>query len=455
MEMINGMLSGKEIDLASKCIETARRLGADRVRVTLSKSLMELFGTLNGELDKVNHCLDRSMSVSLFVDGRFGTFSTNRLEEEGLGSFLEKSISTVRMLAPDPCRALPSPDRKAAGAVSGTELDLMDPDYAAVSSDQRLKMAMDASIFKGNKDGRLISEEGEYSDSIYDSLVIDSEGLFCRHCETSFEYGVEMTIIDGGGNRYSGYWWDSAPRLRNLGIASCGATALERALNQIGPQKIGSGKYTMVVDNENSSRLVAPLLSALSGYSIQQKNSFLTDTLGNRVFPEWLDILDRPHQKGRSGSRLFDSEGVATKEHSIIEKGVVKEYFINTYMSNKMGMAPTVEDATRPVIPASISPGLANPGSLDQEGILRLAGDGILVTGFNGGNSNSATGNFSFGVDGFRFKDGKILHPVREMLITGNLLTLWNNLLAAGDDPRSCKSRQIPTLAFKDVDFSA
>jgi Predicted Zn-dependent proteases and their inactivated homologs len=92
---------------------------------------------------------------------------------------------------------------------------------------------------------------------------------------------------------------------------------------------------------------------------------------------------------------------------------------------------------------------------MDRDGIMKAVGDGILVTGFNGGNSNSVTGDFSFGIEGFLFRDGKIVHPVREMLITGNFLTLWNNLLAAGDDGRLCKSKLIPTLAFSSVDFSA
>ncbi len=83
------------------------------------------------------------------------------------------------------------------------------------------------------------------------------------------------------------------------------------------------------------------------------------------------------------------------------------------------------------------------------------SGEGILVTGFNGGNSNSSTGDFSYGIEGFAFKDGKICHPVREMLVTGNFLTLWNNLLAAGCDARACSARQIPTLAFKNVDISS
>ena len=480
MEEINGMLTAEEILVAEKCLEKSLALGADKVRITLNKSLMELFGTLNGELDKVSHCLDRSISVCLFVDGKFGSFSTNRLVESELDDFLKKAIATVRMLAEDPCRDLPDPSRTAKNAVTGKELGLYDETYPALTSDERLRMAIDASIFKMHCGEGLISEEGEYSDSIFDSLVLDSNGLKCRHTETSFEYGVEVTVQDADGNRFSGYWWDATPMLKDLNISDCGETAFKRAISQIGPVKIESGKYSMVIDSEVASRLVTPVLNALGGYSLQQKNSFMLDSLGKKVFPEWLNIWDRPVSVGETGSRLFDSEGVATSETPIIENGVVKEYFVNTYMSRKMGVEATVEDATRPVVLPCFAPSVAGKvtstssvtnrasvaettssvaepveATCGKEELMRIVGDGILVTGFNGGNSNSATGDFSFGVEGFLFKDGKIVHPVREMLITGNLLTLWNNLLAAGNDARFCKSKLIPTLAFGNVDFSA
>ena len=480
MEEINGMLTAEEILVAEKCLEKSLALGADKVRITLNKSLMELFGTLNGELDKVSHCLDRSISVCLFVDGKFGSFSTNRLVESELDDFLKKAIATVRMLAEDPCRDLPDPSRTAKNAVTGKELGLYDETYPALTSDERLKMAIEASIFKKHCGEGLISEEGEYSDSIFDSLVLDSNGLRCRHTETSFEYGVEVTVQDADGNRFSGYWWDATPMLKDLNISDCGETAFKRAMSQIGPVKIESGKYSMVIDSEVASRLVTPVLNALGGYSLQQKNSFMLDSLGKKVFPEWLNIWDRPVSVGETGSRLFDSEGVATSETPIIENGVVKEYFVNTYMSRKMGVEATVEDATRPVVLPCFAPSVAGKvtstssvtnrasvaettssvaepveATCGKEELMRIVGDGILVTGFNGGNSNSATGDFSFGVEGFLFKNGKIAHPVREMLITGNLLTLWNNLLAAGNDARFCKSKLIPTLAFGNVDFSA
>ena len=86
---------------------------------------------------------------------------------------------------------------------------------------------------------------------------------------------------------------------------------------------------------------------------------------------------------------------------------------------------------------------------------MEMAGEGILVTGFNGGNCNSATGDFSYGIEGMAFAGGKITAPVHEMVITGNMVSLWNSLAAAGNDARSCMSWQVPSLWFRNVDFSA
>lgn len=444
-------LTEQEIALATRCLETALAKGAQKARMTLNKSCMDLIGTLNGEVDKVTHCLDRSISIALFVDGRYGSFSINKLEDNALDDFIDKALGTARLLAEDPCRDLPAPERTAKDAREGTELALYDTASLSMDAGKRLDIALGASIFKGTEatpSWTLVSEEAEYSDSVFDTLVMDTQGLRCRHTESSFEYGVEMTIKDTEGNKYSGYWWNSTPRLAELGADRVCAVALERAVAQIGPRALPSGKYRCVIDSECASRLVTPLLSALGGYALQQNNSFLMDTLGRKVFHEGMTVMDACRRPGESGSRLFDSEGVATRERPVVENGVVKKYFINTYMAAKMQMEPTVEDAIRPKVMPWPRKGL------DRASILEICGEGILVTGFNGGNSNSATGDYSFGIEGFEFKDGKIVRPVSEMLMTGNLVTLWNSLLAVGDDARLCKSKLIPTLAFENVDFS-
>ena len=461
------MLTDKELDFVREALQMARRHGAQKARATLSQSEEDLVATLDGEVDRVTHCADRSLSLALFVDGRFGSYSTNKLEPAALEAFIAKAVEATRMVAPDPFRDLPDPVRCCRDALTGDELGLVDPAREAITPADRQRIALNASVLYTSRGGpkdvsggwlpcsegtgraefEIISEEGEYSDSIYETVVMDTNGVCCVHRETSFDYGVEITI-ESGGEKYSGYWWDASSDHKELDAPACGRRALERAVGQIGSAPVHSGRYTAVIDAEMASKVVSPLLRALSGYAIQQNSSFLMDSVGKQVFPEGLTLLDVPRIPGQTCSKYFDSEGVATVEAPVIERGVVREYFLNTYMAGKMQLEPTVEDATRPKVLPWPRPGL------DRDAILQACGSGILVTDFNGGNSNPVTGDFSYGIEGYLFEEGRIVRPVSGMLMTGNLLTLWSRLLFAGDDARPCQTKLIPTLAFGEVDFS-
>ena len=443
---MDNRIDAEERALALKCLEFAKAEGASGARVTLNKSVMDLVGTLNGEIDKVSHCLDRSISLSLFVSGRFGTYSTNDMREDSLRNFVSKAVRTTGIFAEDKFRRLPDGSRTEKNARQGNELGLYDEKYNDITPEFRISRALEASAFK---ELNPVSEEAEYSDSLYDTLIVDTDGLECRHTETSFEYGVEMTVLDDKGNKFSSFWWDAAPFLKDFSTEGCSRKAYDDAMAQAGPKTVKSGKYNIVIMSKVASKVVSPVLNALGGYAIQQNNSFLLGKLGQQVFSDKLTIIDDCRSAGWTGSRLFDSEGIATKVHPVIEKGTIKEYFINTYMSGKLGMDPTVEDITRARLMPYPEPGL------DHKDIMKICGDGILITDFNGGNNNTATGDFSYGFSGFLFRNGEILHPVREMVMTGNFLTLWNNLVAAGEDARPCFSKLIPTLAFTNVDISA
>ena len=453
------MIEIHEIEIARHCIAFACANGADNARVNLNKSSVDSCNMLNGELDKVTHAADRSVYLYLYVDGKYGTFSTNMLEKDKLEDFILKAIDMVRMLGEDICRRLPDPARTEKNAKTGRELGLYDETIEHNDSDSRLAKAKAMSIWQKGATGEysLISEECEYSESYDDSLTIDSQGFEGRHTESAFSFFSEVTIQDKEGNRYSGYWWDTSCLNSDADPSQCSKKALERAVAQIGPQPRRSGRARMVVDSSVASRLVAPVLNALTGSALQQKMSFLDGTLGQQVFSEGMNLMDLPRTEGKNGSRMYDSEGVATKDAPVIKDGVVCQYFINTYNAEKMGIEPTVEDASRPcLMPYMKGKELADGEiSVSLKDILQFCRNGILVTGFNGGNTNPVTGDFSFGIEGFAFSKGKITHPVREMLITGNLKDLWNSLIAAGTDARPSSRWQIPTIAFENISFSA
>ena len=561
-------ISGAEIEIADKSVQMALDAGASAVMVSLDKAKTEIYALLDGEIDNIRQTGDRSLTFNIYADGKYGTFSTNRFEEESLRDFLCKAVETVRMLVADPFRGLPDKKDLATDAVNGDEMGLCWYGYDSVSRDEKLEMAKRVSVFgefsapSSDRNWRVVSEEVEYNNTLSDTYLTSSDGCRCRQTETSFEVSSQVTVEDNDGNKYSGLWWDYGVSPEKVLTSECGRKAVEMAVMQIAPVNADKGKYTMVVSRLVSGRLLQPVLNALSSLSVYQKSSFLVDALGKQVFSKGLNVMDMPLEKGKSGAILFETDGRACRNREIISDGVVKENFTSIYMSRKLGIPPTSSCPNRPVLQPFVSEELlgeerggerggersgghcgvsgdgrdasglgavsgdgrgvercetsgsglggdcgevsgagfgavnggergvergemsgarfgavsgggrgaelgavngaerglkANPfvNEIAQQDILDLCGSGILVTDFNGGNCNSATGDFSYGVSGFLFDNGKITSPIDSMLITGNMTDLWSNLLAAGSDPVPGMSRQVPTLAFRDVTFNA
>lgn len=542
-ESLDFAISGAEIEIADKSVQMALDAGASAVMVSLDKAKTEIYALLDGEIDNIRQTGDRSLTFNIYADGKYGTFSTNRFEEDSLRDFLGKAVETVRMLVADPFRGLPDKKDLATDAVNGDEMGLCWYGYDSVSRDEKLEMARRVSVFEefaapsSDRNWRVVSEEVEYNNTLSDTYLTSSDGCRCRQTETSFEVSSQVTVEGNDGNKYTGLWWDYDVSPEKVLTSECGRKAVEMAVMQIAPVNADKGKYTMVVSRMVSGRLLQPVLNALSSLSVYQKSSFLVDALGKQVFSKGLNVMDMPLEKGKSGAILFETDGRACRNREIISDGVVKENFTSIYMSRKLGIPPTSSCPNRPVLQPFVSEkllggehggvsGVVNGGGrgaelgavnggergvelgavsgdgrgvelgavnggergvergavngagcgtelaggfgaerglkadqfvneIAQKDILDLCGSGILVTDFNGGNCNSATGDFSYGVSGFLFENGKITSPIDSMLITGNMTDLWSNLLAAGSDPVPGMSRQVPTLAFRDVTFNA
>ena len=461
-------ITEEETRIADRSVALAVEAGASAIQVTLDKARTEIYALLDGELDNIRQTGDRALTFKVYADGRYGVFSTNRLEESSIRDLLVKAVQNVRMLAPDRFRKLPAKEDTANDAVRGDEMGLVWYGYDTVTADEKLAMAKNVSVFAEfreaapDRNWKVVSEEVEYNNTLTDTYLTNSDGIHCRHTETSFEVCAQVTVEDNAGDKYSGFWWDYSISPEKVRASDCGHKAVMQAVSQIGPVNADGGRHVMVVSNRIAGRLLQPVLDALGGRAIQQKSSFLTDSLGKQMFAKGLNIMDMPREKGKCGAILFEQDGRACLNREIITDGVVMEYFISTYMSGKLDMPATSECANRPVVKPFISSELVEGqdnasvlGSIGEAEILGLCESGILVTDFNGGNCNAATGDFSYGVEGLLFEDGKVTAPICNMLITGNIVELWNNLIAAGNDPLDGMSRQVPTVAFKDVNFSS
>jgi PmbA protein len=191
--------------------------------------------------------------------------------------------------------------------------------------------------------------------------------------------------------------------------------------------------------------LIGRLLGPANARSVQQGRSFWTDLVGEQAFSPKLSIIDDPLIVRGLGSRHYDREGISAGVLPIIEAGVVRNLYVDTYYGRKAGMTPTTgASSNRRVV----------TGTQTLAELLSDVGNGVYVSSWLGGNADSTTGDFSLGLSGHMIENGKIARPVSEMNVTGNLKDLFGRLDAVGNDPYPYSRTLAPSLVFGDVDFS-
>lgn len=437
------MISDTNKQLAQWAMEYALKNGCRQTRVNLYSGSESTFALRDAKVDNLKQASENGMSIQLYVDGKYGSISTNRLDKKELGTFIRNGIEATRYLAKDEARGLPEAERYYQGGKP--DLQLHDPKYAAINPDDKVALAKAVAEEALGKDPRIVSVNSSFSDYESSSYMLTSNGFEGESKSSRFGLSAGVSVKGEGEARPSDGWYGSALYFDRLAKEGYGKKALERVLGKIGQEKIKSGKYTMIVDPLNSSNLLSPMLRAMYGSSLQQKNSFLLDKLGEKVGNGKFTLIDNPHQPQTTGASYFDGEGVATEKRTIFDKGVLNTYFIDVYNAKKMGVAPTIGG------PSIL---MMEYGPKDTEGLVAGTGHGILITGFNGGNCNSSTGDFSYGIEGFLIENGKRVKPISEMNITGNMLSLWGSLADVGNDPLDYRSWRIPSLVFEDVNFS-
>lgn len=437
------MITKEHKNIAQQAMEIALNNGCQATRISVITANNNSFEYRDLQLDKLQQSSENKLYIELFVDGRYGSFSTNRINKSEVESFIKEGILATRYLSPDTFRQLPAPNRYYKS--NGDDLDQHDISFDKINTSEKLEIAQKNIEEIYQTDDRIISISSSYDDGIGAEYMIASNGFEAESYDSAFSLVASVSLKTDGDARAESYWYDNAIYWSDLQKEGIGKKALDRALQKIGQRKIKSGKYDMLLDNTLSSRLLSPMISAMYGSSLQQKNSFLLDKLNQQITSSKLTLKDMPHIKKAFGARWFDGEGVATSERNIIENGVLQTYFIDTYNSLKMRVKPTI---------ASPSILCTENGNRDFDEILNSMQKGIWITGFNGGNSNSTTGDFSFGIEGFLIENGSVSTPISEMNITGNMLDLWSYLIEVGNDPRLNSSWRIPTLLFGNVNFS-
>ncbi|MEW6484057.1 metalloprotease PmbA [Tatumella sp. UCD-D_suzukii] len=406
----------------SHALELAKAT-TDGAEVAVSKTTGLSVSTRYGEVENVEFNSDGALGITVYLQQRKGSASSTDLSPEAIQRTVQAAVDIARYTSPDPYADVAEKDLL---AWTPPDLDLFHP--LDIDVDRAIELAAEAEQSALQADKRIVNTEGGSFNSHASIRVFgNSHGLLNSYC--SSRHGISGSVIaEQDGHMERNYAYTAARDFADLKSAQwVGEECARRTLARLAPRKLATMKAPVIFASEVATGLFGHLVGAISGGSVYRKSTFLLDALGEEIFPHWLNIEERPHVLKGVASTPFDSEGVSTRDRTIIDNGVLQQWLLTSYSARKLGLHSTGHAG------GIHNWRIAGQGhSFDQ--LLKQMGTGLVVTELMGQGVSAMTGDYSRGASGFWVENGEIQYPVSEITIAGNLRDMWKNIVTVGDD---------------------
>ena len=410
-------------ELCTMALHEAKRLGASQAEASANDEQGLDVNVRLGEVESVERKRDRGLAVTVYFGQRKAQASTADLKPESLRRTVEMACAIARHTEPDPANGLADAARMATAARDFDQWHPWD-----LEADDAVALALQAEAAGRAADVRISNSDGaSVSTNAGLSVYANSHGFVGRERSTS--HSISVSLIAGSGEAMQGqYWYTAALRKEALEAAEAvGRKAAERTLARLDPRSAPTGEFPVLFAPEVARSLIAHLVGAVSGGALYRKASFLVGAQGQRLFPDWFRIVERPHLVGGWRSGDFDADGVATRESALVDAGVLQRYVLGTYSARRLGMESTGNAGGVHNLEVQ-----ANAEGFDA--LLKGMRRGLVVTELMGQGVNTVTGDYSRGAAGFWVEDGAIAYPVDELTIASNLRDMFQAIEAVGAD---------------------
>lgn len=409
--------------LVSMALEEARRLGASDAEVGISVDTGLSVTARLGQVETLEYQRDRGMGVTVYRGKRKGTASTADLSAAAIRETVAKAISIAGFTAEDDYAGLPDPDTIARTI---PDLDLCHP--WNIEPDQARDLAVACEAAALNVDKRIANSEGATLSSHQGVRVFGNTLGFLAGYASSLHSLSCVVVAQNESEMQRDYWYSSVRDAQEMEDGqSIGKQAAMRALRRLDARKLSTVTAPVLFVPELARGLVGHFLGAVRGGSQYRRASFLLDAAGTQVFPDWLQLSERPHIRKALGSAPFDSEGVTTRDRELVQNGVLAGYILSTYSARKLGLKTTGNAG-------GVHNLFVRSGPDDFAALLKRMGRGLVVTELMGQGVNGVTGDYSRGAAGFWVENGELAYPVHEITIAGNLKDMFRNIVAVGSD---------------------
>lgn len=402
-------------------------------------------------VEKISSAHGKSLGLRLFFGKRSAITSTSDFSPASLDRLLNDTCELAKIAEEDAFSGLPE---KEDYALTFPKLDLVDEEIDSISIEEKIELALRAERAALETDSRLDNSEGaDFSHSYNEILYVTSKGFQGSNRGSGASLSVSP-IAREKGQMQRDYWSSSKRKFRQLDSPEfVGHKAAKRTLRRLGARKVSTQHAPVIFEPEIAASLLGHIASALSGYALYKKASFLTDKIGQKITSDIISIVDDPTLPSGFGSKPFDGEGLPSYKKNILENGVLKSYLLDTYSGKKLGL-PSTGNAVRGT-GSGPGVGISNfhmlPGTHSQEEIIASVQSGLLVTELIGFGVNLITGDYSRGAAGIWIENGELAYPVEELTIAGNLQDMYINIELIGNDVDLTRQIAAPTLKISEM----
>ena len=409
--------------MAERVLNAAKAKGATAAELEIDKGTGLSVEVRMGQVDKLQYHRDQGINLTVYFGHRKGFASTADFSLQALEDTLEAACRIARYTSEDDFNGLAEPEQMAS---MFPKLDLYHP--WELDAPLAIETALQAEAVAREHDKRITNSEGAGVDS-YAGLSLYANSHHFMGISHATRHSLSCAVVAQDGDSMQRDYWYSVSRVPgHLESAdTVGAEAAQRAVRRLHARSLSTREAPVLFVPQLARGLIGNLAGAISGGSQYRKASFLLDSIGQQVFPDFVQLREDPLIPQALASRSYDAEGVATQQRDIVKDGIIQGYFLGSYSARKLGMTSTGNaSGTSNLL-------LADTGVTFID-LLQQMGTGLMVTELIGSGVNGITGDYSRGAVGYWVENGMIVHPVEEVTIAGNLKDMFKGIVAIGDD---------------------
>lgn len=424
-----------ERDSISRALSEALHTGGDFAEVFVEDKRSSSAHLDDGRVEELSSGRDRGAGIRVVVGETTGFAHTADLSERSLVAAARAAAAAARgsgggvEVAPlRPSAVQPS-----------NGVQVLPEDVPKARRVELLQAADDAARSRGSA---ITQVAASCADSRRRILVANSEGAFATDDVVRTLFSVSC-VADGDTGMQTGR--ESVGHtigfelFDRYDVAELAERAAGRALTKLVARPAPSGQLPIVIGSGGGGVLFHEACGhGLEADLVAKGASVFRDRRDEQVASELVTLVDDGTMAGEWGHYAIDDEGNAAQRNVLIERGVLTDYLWDVLRSRREGR-PASGNGRRqsyqhlPMVRMTNTYLLA--GQDDPDEIVASTPRGVYVKHLGGGQVNTATGDFVFGMsEAYLIEDGELTEPLREGNLIGNGPEVLRNIDAVGHD---------------------